>query len=962
MVSGSSGGATGGSEKLAHTAAGGASNHPPDAATTTQAGADGSLVGRVDDLAAVAALVGGAADGPLALVLEGEAGIGKTTVWQQVVDRATAGGLSVLSCRAVQAEAKLAYVSLADLLTPVADAVLPRLPEPQQEALEVALLRAAPSPGGVDARAVGAGVHSVLAGLAASSPVVVAIDDVQWLDRASAAALAFALRRLQDRPVAIALTVRTDTAAAADPLGLAHALGARVQRRRLGPLSLAALHQLLGQRLGAALPRPTLQRIAQASAGNPLFALELTRALLAADVRPGPADALPVPETLTALVAERVAGLSPLSRQALLAAASLSAPTTAVIEQAVGNESTVALEEAAAAEVISLAGQRVRFSHPLFGSAVYTAASPAQRRRLHRRLARVAGDVEEQARHTALGVRGHDEQAAALLDAAAAHAQARGAPGVAGELLEWAARLTPAGDVATVHARLIGAAEHFYRAGDLQYARGLLEGLLEQVSEGAPRGRALRLLGEIRYNENSFAEAVSLLTRALDDAAAPDVAVDILLGLAFAHFSVGNVAQALSAARQAVQQAQLLGEGPLLGEALAVEANVAFFAGHGLDTDTVQRALTLEDRSRTVQLLVRPSLIDALFALYGGRLSEAAAKLRAVRDWAVERGEDSDCMLLTWLSRVEIFRGDFTAAEGIAEEALTLAAQTRSNTIRGAALLVRGKARAFRGEVAPARADLQHSDALLAQVGWEAVRAWNRWTLGFLELSLQDHAAAEHAFAPDVAAVEAAGVAEPFAVNFLPDAIEALIDHGQVDRAERLLDMFEGPARQLGRTAALLGATRCRALLLAARGDLAGATDAAQESLEWAATIEMPIERGRSLLVHGQLQRRARHKQAARDALEQALAIFAQHDAALWADRARAELRRVAHRSPPGQLTATEQRVAQLAATGRTNREIARALFISPKTVEANLARIYRKLAIRSRAELGRVMAETARR
>lgn len=915
-----------------------------------------TVFGREAELALAATFLERAAERPGALVLEGGPGIGKTSVWREVVEGAAARRMPVLSCRAAQAEAKLAFVSLADLLAPVADDVFERLPSPQREALEVALLRAAPSPEGVDGRAVGAGVHSVLASLTTSGPVLVAIDDVQWLDRASAAALEFALRRLEHRPVAIVGTVRVEAGAASDPLGLSQAFGARVERRRLGPLSLECLHELIGHRLGRTLPRPTLTRIAETSAGNPLFALELARLLIETGTRPGLDGALPIPETLASLVTERVARLSAPSQAVLLTAACLSAPTTALIEQAVGAGAATGLEQAVAADIIEVRHERVRFTHPMFASAVYTAASPVDRRRLHRRLTRLVTDLEEQARHTALAARGRDEQAAVLLDAAAAHARARGAPGTAGELLEWAARLSPEGEREAKHRRLIGAAEHFYRAGDLQHARNLLADLADDIDEGQ-RGHVLRLLGEIRYNEDSFAEAIPVLDQALGYAATPDATVDILLCLAFAHFSRGDVVQSLSAARKAVHHAEQSRDTAPLAEALAVEANVAFYAGHGLDTTKLRRALELEDRSRNVQLLVRPSTIDALFALYAGRLSEAAAKLRTLRDWLLERGEDSDCMLLTWLSHAELFRGNFATAEGIAEETLSLATQTGSDTIRGAALMQRGKARAFRGQVEAAREDLQHSSALLTEVGWTLVVAWADWVLGFLELSVKDHAAAASAFAPYVAAIEFAGVSEPFAVTFLPDAIEVLITCGEHDRAGRLIEPFERRARRLGRATALVAATRCRSLLLAARGDVTGAIDAAEESLRWAAQTEMPFEHARTLLVHGQLQRRARHKQSARHSFEAALAIFEQLGANLWSEMAHADLLRVAHRSPPGALTATEERVAELAASGMKNREVAAALFMSPKTVEANLARIYRKLGITTRAELGARMA-----
>lgn len=915
------------------------------------------VLGRAEELAAGHALLADLASGPRALVLEGDPGIGKTTVWRQLIHGAEVAGTTVLSCRAVQAEVKLVHVSLADLLAPVADDVIATLPSPQRDALEVALLRTGPSPGDVDPRAVGAGVVSVLSTLADESPVIVAVDDVQWLDGASAGALRFALRRLERRPVAIGVTVRGGLDDAIDPLGLVQALGPRVRRQRLGPLSVDRLHDLVHRRLGQALPRPTMHKIHEVSGGNPLFALELARALLDAGTRPEPGEPLPASPSLTALVADRVDALPARSREALLIAASLPAPTTGVIERASGAPASPALRDAADAGLIALRGDRVLFSHPMFATAVYTSASPVHRRAWHQRLGELATDAEERARHVALAVDGADAAAADLLDAAADEARRRGAPGVAGELLEWAARVTPVASRRAIDSRMVRAAEHHYRAGDLGHARSLLESVDVGSVDGSVRTRALRLLGEIRYQEASFGGSVALLEQALRTAGTAEASAEILLDLAFVHFSMGDVHRSVTAAQQARREAERSPARSLLAETLAVEANVGFFAGAGLDTEQVERALTLEDRGRDVQLLVRPSAIAALFALYAGRLSDAARAFHELRTWVSTRGEETDCIVLTWSSWTDSWRGHLDAATATAQEALALATQAGSDPARGVALMHRGLARTFLGDVAGAREDLQRSAIVVEKAGWMVVHAWAQWTLGFLELSVGDHEAAGRTFEPYTAQIEAHGLLEPFAVYFVPDAVEALITGGDLDRAERLLDAFDRRAQQLRRAWASAGAARCRALLLSARGDTVGAAQAIEIALTHAEGLEMPLERGRTMLARGQIHRRSRRKAAARDALERALADFEAIGARLWVERTRAELDRLGRRSRPGELTATEQRVAELAASGRTNREIAGLLFVSPKTVEANLAHVYRKFGIRSRAELGRTMA-----
>jgi DNA-binding CsgD family transcriptional regulator len=223
-----------------------------------------------------------------------------------------------------------------------------------------------------------------------------------------------------------------------------------------------------------------------------------------------------------------------------------------------------------------------------------------------------------------------------------------------------------------------------------------------------------------------------------------------------------------------------------------------------------------------------------------------------------------------------------------------------------------------------------------------------------LALSLDDPQAADAALAPLAAPFEQEEVPDPIRPFFLPDEIEALIGLGRLDPAERLLTNFEAAARRLRRGWALMMAARCRALLLAARGDLDDASGTMGEALTLCEGLELRIEVARTLLLAGQLERRRRKKRVASEYLQKATAEFEEMGARLWAERAKAELRRVGLRpSAPDELTASERRVAELTASGLKNREVAAQLYLSPKTVEATLARVYRKLEIHSRAELG---------
>ncbi len=917
------------------------------------------VVGRSVELAAVDRVLDRLAGGPAALVLEGRPGIGKTTVWRHALARAAARSFTVLSCHPVEAETKLPFTSLADLLEPVAESILPALPDPQRLALAVALMRASPPGTPPSARAVATALLSAVRLLAAAAPVVVAIDDEQWLDRASAGALAFALRRVGRHRVGVVASIRVDGDAPADPLALDRAFDGTVDRLRLAPLALGALHHVIGGHLGHVFPRPTLRRIADASDGNPFFALELARALLEAGVPAGPGAPLPVPETLTSLLVRRLDRLPAPTRDVILVASALSVPTVGLVRATVRGDADAALARAAQARVIERHGERIRFTHPLLASAVYASAAPEQRRALHRRLADAIAEPEERTRHLALAASAPSEEVAAALDAAARLARRRGAPDTAGELQEEAARLTAAADRRAARRRRIEAAEHFVHAGDRARARALLERVLAERAASAERAPALRLLGQIRGQEESFAAAIVCFDEALRCATGARARVEIQLDLAAAIFNAGDVGRALGVAHEALAAAESLADPGLLADALCIVVVGAFISGRGSDRANLARALALEDRTRAGQLELRPSALAGIMAVWEGRLSEGYAMLRAVCDWATERGEESGlAFLLCNLSWVEWWRGHFTAAIGWADEARVIAEQSGSETMRGVACMQRGRAHAARGDVPAARVDLAEGRRVLIERGY--VQAWP-WLLAgeaALELSRGDAVAAARAIEPLVTLAESAGLAGLF-VDFVPDGVEALVQVGEQARAGALLARFAARARTLDRPWALASAARCRSLLAAADGDLDTALAAAEEATAGWGFLEMPVEQGRALLALGQVRRRRGERRLAREALERGLEIFENVGAALWAERARDELGRIPIRRGAGSdLTPTEERVAALAAAGRTNAEVAQALFMSPKTVEANLTRIYGKLGIRSRAELGARMVE----
>ena len=380
------------------------------------------------------------------------------------------------------------------------------------------------------------------------------IDDWQWLDRASARAIEFAARRLPPRA---GLVVASRPGAMPLDLDATLAPGS-VDRVVLGPLSLASLHHLIQSRLGLKLPRPTLVRIAEASSGNPFYALEISGALARGRVLPGLGDVLPVPPSLHEILRDRVGRLSAPAQAAASAAAALSRPTADGVEAAVGSDVDVdaALAEAEAAGVLISDGDRLRFSHPLLASTIYGSLTASRRRALHRRLAAVVGDPEERARHLARSATAPDERAASLIEEAAELAIRRGAPEAAAELYEAASRLTDESFEDRAR-RMLGGANALTLAGDLEGARSLATRACETARTAPVRARALLLLGSVATYAETIDARIAYQERALAEAG-DDVAlrVEILLAL-FEQIAIDPGA----AARRADEAIELLREG-----------------------------------------------------------------------------------------------------------------------------------------------------------------------------------------------------------------------------------------------------------------------------------------------------------------------------------------------------------------------------------------------------------------
>jgi DNA-binding CsgD family transcriptional regulator/tetratricopeptide (TPR) repeat protein len=906
---------------------------------------------RPEEAGAISAFLAAASTGPAALVVEGEPGIGKTTLWLEAVDQAAQRGFHVLSACPDAAESVDGYASLADLLAGVDEAVFDELPKPQRLALVGLRLRPDPDDEAVDQRAIGAAFLTVVETLAESSPVLIAIDDLQWVDLSSAHAIAFAARRLATR-VGLLGTVRTGLGSKSISW-LEMAKPGTKRRIRLRPLSLGRLQAALFEQLGRRFPRPTTKKIHEISGGNPFYALELARAM---DPQVQSSD-VPLSHNLTELVRARISALQPTAHHLLLTAACLAAPTVELVARAVRSDPQEVIEQLADAEengIVEIEHNRLRFAHPVLARGVYSSATPARLRETHRRLAEVVRDPELMARHRALAATHADRDTLKTLDEAAELARMRGAPAAAAELLELAIGL--GGDTPE---RRIQLADYHFAAGNVGRARVLLEKTIDQPIPRTLRAHALSLLGVIAVLDEGSAGTEALLQRALCEAPADRARrVQILLTLSFAHAETGQIDAALATIDDAVAEATNLNQSHLLGSALGVRAMLRFMSGAGVDQPGLQHALELEDREANIPLIFRPSLVNALLLAYSGELDRAHNEMLEVRQRCSERGEESELAVIGFSDvMIEIWRGNFAEAALFVEDVWERALALDGAFPRFMAHTCRAVLATYAGRVDEARGNV--TDALrTAQGGDYFATAWPTAALGFLEVSLGDYDAALTTLRPLLSTFEALprGM-EIISASCVPDAIEAMIELKQLQEAEPFVDMLEREGRRLDRPWQLAVGARCRGMLLAAHGDIDAANVATQRALAQHRRLPMPFERARTQLLLAQIQR-PQHQRVASTTLKEALRTFEELNTPLWANRAQALLEYTSIRPT---LSPTEQRVAELAATGMTNRDVAAALSISPKTVEANLSRVYHKLDIRSRTELGRHITPTER-
>jgi DNA-binding CsgD family transcriptional regulator len=900
----------------------------------------GEVVARGEELSALDAVLDRAAAGSAALVLEGEAGIGKSTLWRAGVDAARARGMCVLLSQPAEVERGLAHAGLGDLFENALESVLPALSAPRRRALEVALL-VEDAVHGSDRRTLGVAIRSALDVLTAQAPVVLAVDDLQWLDPSSASVLAFALRRMREQPILLLLARRLGEGAEASELERAIE-GDRVERLSIGPLSLGATHRLLQARLGRTFSRPTLLRVHEVSGGNPFYALEFAR-VLSADV--DPMEPLHVPATLEGLVRARLDGLPPATRQCLLLASALGRPSAALIAD-VGVTEDV-LEPAFAGHVIERADGTIRFTHPLLASVVYQGVSADERRRVHGLVAQIVDDPIVRARHLALSTERPDTEIAAALEDATALASNRGASIAAAELGEHALRLTPSDARDDRHRRAIGATRAHLEAGEGRRARTIAVDLVASTRAGPSRAEALLLLAELE----SLDRSVALLHEALVEAAArPALRAVIHRRLAEHGRMTKGREWAQEHARASLDLAESLDDDALRAGALSVLAALRFEMGDPEAPRLAERAYEAAAVVADEELLKDAGMELAYMLMWSTETGRARTMLESLhREWS-ERDELRSAEALWCLSWVELRAGRWSLAAEYAERSREVGAQYDMEWPPNFFLIA--LVAAHRGEFERARDATERGGALADRQG--ALLAGLVAVPGLVDFWSGDAPAAAESFAAAEQTANARGWREPNMRWWRADYIEALLELGRMDDAVSLLDVWEADAARVGREWVLAQVTRCRGLLAAAKADVEQAQSVLEEAVGKHEAVGDPFGRARALLALGLVRRRARQKRAARDAIEAALAEFAELGAVSWAARARAELGRVGGRTRIEGLTPAERRVADLVAGGQTNREVAATLFLGERTVASHLTHIYAKLGVRSRTELAR--------
>ncbi|MBK3568297.1 AAA family ATPase, partial [Streptomyces sp. MBT62] len=751
------------------------------------------------------------------VLLHGPAGIGKSTVLRALSAEYGDSARTVLRCSATESESHLPFLALADLLGLVLDEVSERLPAAQRTALESALTGRGESSLQRDGLALRLAVLSALRALATDGPVLVVADDLQWLDPASAELLGFAARRLGDTQVQMIFAVRTEgqeydrylNASPPDTLAF-----------RLNPLSRAQVSALLDDRGYTGLPRSTVREIHRTSGGNPLFALELGRALAENPTPPRPGEPLPVPTSLRALVLSRLDMLPAEARRTLLVASAGARPTVALLQTA-GRENAEA-ETAQAAELGLLAtepeGPAVRFAHPLISAALYAEAPAQERRAAHAALSTAASDPIERARHLALATTGTDPEVAARLAEAATLARDRGAPSVAASLGLLAARHTPGDSVPGPDERRLQASEDAITAGELDLARDIAREVLTRTSVPAERVRAWIIV--IDTAGHSMADVDAVFPQALADAGDdPRLLALVRYQLAWRALLVeGDFAEARAETARSAELAALAGDRRTELLALSFQAQAETLMGHPDAPLTIKRALKEPQDPRVACHHNGAGSARFRWLVMSDQLPEARATITALLREVRRRGSvESEVHFLRGFAETELRSGHCGRALDLAREGLRLARD--SGIGQTASAMLTALAEASGGDVEEALALAREAVEHAEEDGDQMYLSRALGALGYAQLVAGDAHGTVRSLRRVRELEQALKVTDPARGRWHGDLAEALVRIGETAEAQDVIDVTRERALRLGRESVLAVLDRAEALVRAARGE-----------------------------------------------------------------------------------------------------------------------------------------------
>jgi DNA-binding CsgD family transcriptional regulator/tetratricopeptide (TPR) repeat protein len=900
------------------------------------------LYGRETELAAVKAVVDDARGGSRsAIVVRGAPGIGKSALIAEAVSQAD--DIRVVQAAGVEAESNLPFAGLHQLLRPLAGLV-DALPEPQGGAVRAALALA---PGGeADPFLVGAGVLTLLALAAEEQPLLCVVEDAQWLDASSSDALSFAARRLDDEPVGFVFSARDGDLGKLEAPELP-----QLWLEALGP---QAAGGLLQDRFGTLAPGVREQLVA-AAGGNPLALLELPLALDADQLAGRAAIDQPLPLTahMSHVFGARIDALPEPSRVLLVAAAADDTGDPAVVlaaGSALGFDAAN-LDDVEAEGWCSVDSGRIEFRHPLVRSAVYQRASAACRRAVHAALAEALPgerEADRRAWHLAAAAVGPDETVARELEQSAARAQIRGGYASAAAALRRAAALTPPGTRRAK--RQLKAAEEATRAGQRDLAASLLADARLQTSDPLLHAEMEWRRGLIELQEGSPSLAHAIMLAAAGDAESRDSprAPEMLLDATSAAVYAGDLPGQIEAGRRANQLRERMGP--------VFELTTAAGLGGLWDDDPARARRLLETAIEQAEEIdnARRFLWAAVCSIHLG--DEARARGFAEREVAIARREGAVLTLATTLSRlafVEIVEGRFPSARANAAEGLALARQIGAPNIAcyHHALLAWIAGLLGRENEAEHHAEETFELARNHERAWQSAIA--RLALGELALA---HGRPEDALAQfETLSTVGPQATHPYlGVRVVPSHVVAAVRAGRLEIARPAVDKLAAWVEITGSRSHLALLARCRALI----GDFDDAAGEFAKALELHAEIPRPFEQARTELLFGEALRRQGRRGEAREHLRVARTLFSRLGAEPWTVQAERELRAsgaaTRNREVDGteELTPQELQVARFVATGATNKEVAAQLFVSPRTIDAHLRSIFRKLGLTSRSQL----------